>query len=126
MARRRGSGSYTNRGDGVPAQKYSGLDYSKNKAVNDQMAAAPTRPQQGGGGPGGMQPGPSQGPDGIFGPTDRPDEPLTAGVDAGAGPGAPMVPAFEPDQNIGIRAIVAEVAQNRPELAEYIIGLADA
>lgn len=108
MARRRGSGrggyrepsspaavsppgSLSQRTDGGPSAgsyRVSGMDYGDNKAVNQQIQSAPMEPQ-GGGGPQRQGGAAGPGPQGIFGPTDRPDEPLTAGVDAGPGEGAP-------------------------------------
>lgn len=66
------------------------MDYGDNKQINQQIQSAPMEPGQGGGGPrqGGGAAGP--GPQGIFGPTERPGEPMTAGVDAGPGEGAPQ------------------------------------
>lgn len=85
-----GPGALSARTDGgVPRMQYTGLDYGDNQAVNDQQSAAPmNRPQAAPGG-GGRSPRPvaQRGPDGVFGPTERPQEPLTAGVDFGPGRG---------------------------------------
>lgn len=130
MARRRGQGAYADRGDGVPTPRYSGLDYGDNKAVNDQLGAAPTASSSGPAGGGAPpsssssrarshQPGPMSGRDGIFGPTERPDEPLTAGVDAGPGPGRPVdAPLIPEDPNMLLRAI-AEVS-GHPDLLRLV------
>lgn len=102
-----------------------GLGYGENKAVNDLRAAAPMAPS---GAPRAAAPSPRgatpqpQSPDGIFGPTDNPDEAMTAGIDWGAGAGAPTAPAFADDSNYMIRAIAAQ----NPHLADYLLGLADA
>jgi hypothetical protein len=89
--------------------EYEGLDYGDNKALNDQAAAAPLTSQ---GTPGaGASPSsrrvlPARGPAGIFGPTDRPNEPLTAGVDFGPGPGRAPSPVIPDDPNLLLRALV--------------------
>lgn len=121
MARRRGGYQRPSNGGGasapgalsqrkVPHLERSGLGYGENKAVNEQQQAAPLSPA---GTPGaGAGPSPRRalpiGEDGIFGGTDRPAEPMTAGVDWGEGPGAPPGPILEEDHNMLLRAIVAQ------------------
>lgn len=134
MARRRGRGGYqrpnspaavsgpgaaSQRTDGGPTLEYSGLGYGENKAVNDQAASAPMGgppgaggPPAGGGGGGGQRPR-------VFGPTERPGEPMTSGVDAGPGKGRPATPPLPNDTDAMIRAVIAEY----PELAERLIHL---
>lgn len=74
----------------------SGGAYGERTALAEQQSGAPmASPQQGaptagGGSAAPARGGPPQfGPAGAFSPTARPDEPLTAGTDWGAGPGAP-------------------------------------
>lgn len=107
----------------VPHLERSGLPYGENKAVNEQQSAAPMSPQgaPGGGGPPSPRQGAQRGPNGVFGPSERPQEPLTAGVDFGPGRGAPVLPPMDPDSNYYLRAVAAEV----PELADYLLTLID-
>lgn len=120
-----GPGALSQRTDGGPGDKKfgQGLDYGENKQVNRLAASAPMGgpPTQGGGAPrqGGRPP---MGPNGIFGASERPGEPITSGIDAGPGAGAPMTPRFDDDVNYMVRAIAAE----NPHLADYLLGLADA
>lgn len=117
-------GALSQRTDGhVPVQNVTGLPYGDNKAANAAQRAAPLNPQGGGRpAPAGGGARPALGPEGIFGASTRPNEPLTAGVDFGPGPGAPQVPRFDEDVNYLVRAIAAE----NPHLADYLLGLADA
>ena len=87
-----GPGALSARTDGrVPQLQRTGEGYGQNKAVNEQQAAAPISPQGAGAGGGPTAGGPAGPPGfgaaGAFSPTQRPGEPLTAGVDAGPGPG---------------------------------------
>lgn len=138
MARRRGRGGYqapskpaavsgpgslsarTDGGPGQPLRAATGGDYGDRKATLDQQRGAPLA-TAGGGGAAPAPGGPPPDPNGIFGPTTRPGEPLTAGIDWGAGPGAPVVPQFADDVNLVVRAIAAE----NPHLADYLLALAD-
>ena len=52
-------------------------------------------------------------------PTMRPNEPLTAGVNIGAGPGAPM-----PAQPSTVRDLLASLSADSPETAELLDYLA--
>ena len=85
-------GALSQRTDGGPSAgsyQYSGLPYGDNQAANSMASGAPMgQPQGGGGRPqgGGRRP---VGPNGVFGPSDRPQEPMTAGIDWGSGPGGP-------------------------------------
>lgn len=47
------------------------------------------------------------GGDGMFAPTDRPEEPMTAGVDVGPGPGAPPQDILPEDPYLFLRAAFA-------------------
>ena len=90
-----GPGALSARTDGkVPAMLPTGGDYGDRKALAEQQSAAPMSPRQGaaGGGPAGAAGRPAPGSQfggSAFSPTNRPGEPLTAGTDWGAGPGAP-------------------------------------
>lgn len=88
-----GPGSLSRRTDGGPiqgAKKMTGGAYGENKAVNEMQAAAPmaaaAKPQISGAGArqavSGMAPITP-----LTAPTERPDEPLTAGMPFGAGAG---------------------------------------
>jgi hypothetical protein len=100
-----GPAQYSKRTDlgGQPVRKLPDPDYGEQQAFEDQQKGAPladsnaTMNASGAPEPKGPQPGaqmapqPSQ-PQRSFGsfdaPTSRPNEPLTSGVDLGAGPGA--------------------------------------
>jgi hypothetical protein len=71
-----------------PAQRYSGFAYGENKALEDQQSGAPMM---------GMPSFADITP--LSAPTTRPDEPLTAGINRGEGPGTEamrMVPNRAP------------------------------
>jgi hypothetical protein len=101
-----GPGALSQRTDGGPGDlRFTGLSHGENKAVNDQAAAAPLA-RQGAPGAAGQAPRPVTpiGPEGIFGGTDRPGEPLTAGIDFGPGAGATQ-PLLADDPNVLLRAL---------------------
>lgn len=103
-----GPGALSQRTDSAPPGEFSGLPYGENKAINDQMDAAPTQPGQPGQGGARSAPGGARLPQGgVFGATGRPDEPMTAGVDAGPGPGATQ-PVLGPDPHQNLRALAAK------------------
>lgn len=86
-----GPGRMSKRTDGQPIRDPGGLPYGDNQELRSQQAAAPMSgaspeamaAQQGGiGGIPLANLAPS-----LFDPTDRPDEPLTAGASFGPGPG---------------------------------------
>lgn len=121
-----GPGKFSQRTDGGPGAgtyEYSGLPYGDNQAVNSVADGAPM------GRPGGGPPAPAgrgssprvrMGPEGVFGPTERPAEPLTAGVDWGPGPGASVPPAMLPDDpDMILRAIVAS-GDYHPDLVRLL------
>lgn len=87
---------------------------------------APVAPQGGGGGGAPQaQPPPLPQPVSLTGPTQRPDEPVTAGIDMGAGPGSEVMPqaggAAADDLVVQLRALYA--ATQLPELADIIAEL---
>ena len=76
-----GPGALSQRTDGGPAQgaKYmSGMPYGQN--TMDQQTSAPMA--------GKSEPTPMEMPTELMAPTTRPSEPITSGVDIGAGPGS--------------------------------------
>lgn len=93
-----GPGQLSQRTDGGPQQtlaNMTGMPYGENAEFNTMQAAAPMsaagqttarapRPRQPRGGGG-------QGPVPLFSPTQRPDEPVTAGAPFGAGEGPPSM-----------------------------------
>jgi len=88
-----GPGSLSRRTDGGPAQKLrpiTGLPYGQNQELNAEQAAAPLAQTPG---PGAAAPSPGSGPamppppTPFAAPTERPNEPVTAGAALGPGPG---------------------------------------
>ena len=90
-----GPGRFSARTDGAPGSGSGtaqlaapGGAYGERKAIEGQAATAPV-PTSGGGGGGGGQPAPSPGGGaGVFGATERPNEPITAGANIPGGGGA--------------------------------------
>lgn len=92
-----GPGQLSQRTDGGPQQtlaNMTGMPYGENAEFNTMQAAAPMsaagqttarapRPRAGRGG---------SGPTPLFAPTERPDEPVTAGAPFGPGEGPPTSP----------------------------------
>jgi hypothetical protein len=84
---------------GQPVRVAPGQTYGERQALEGQQAAAPLAA------PGGIRTQrlaeAANAPVGpladVFGPSGRPNEPITAGVPFGAGPGQPMVDAEDPD-----------------------------
>lgn len=79
-----GPGAHSQRTDGGPAKGTADLaaaggPYGSRQAIEDQAASAPVETGGGGGGAGPVA-GAPQPPQGAFGPTERPNEPITAGV----------------------------------------------
>ncbi len=84
-----GPGALSQRTDGGPAQgaKYiSGLPYGEGRSTYDQQTAAPMAAAA-------PTPTPPAMPEvlSLNAPTQRPDEPLTAGLDIGEGPGSEVM-----------------------------------
>lgn len=84
-----GPGALSQRTDGGPTQpaKYiSGLPYGEGQATYDQQTAAPmasnNSPQ-----PTLQMPEPTP----LMAPTERPDEPITSGINVGPGPGSEVM-----------------------------------
>ena len=120
-----GPGALSRRTDGGPGQPVrvaSGGDYGDRTALVEQQKAAPLAATGGGSSPRAVPSGGGIHPGGIFGPTDHPAEPLTAGIDTGPGPGAPPSPAAllpPEDPNMLLRAIVATVGPH-PDLLRLL------
>ena len=118
-----GPGALSQRTDGGPSPDFVGLGYGENKAVNEQASSAPMAGRGAGGG--GGSPAPQQqrrpvplGPEGVFGGTNRPGEPVTAGIDWG--PGVGRTDAQLPDDpNLLLRAIVSKVGYH-PDLVRLL------
>lgn len=109
-----GPGALSQRTDGGPAditpqpqQEYSGFAYGQNQAINDQQAAAPMA-----------------GTPNIAGafadivpltaPTQRPDEPLTAGINRGDGPGSEALRGLVPNLQPSLSDTIRRLAQFDP------------
>jgi hypothetical protein len=87
-----GPGALSRRTDGGPAQgaKYiSGLPYGQGQSTYDQQTAAPmaaASPM-----PSAPAAAPIEMPTPLMAPTSRPNEPITAGINMGAGPGSEVM-----------------------------------
>jgi hypothetical protein len=87
-----GPGALSQRTDGGPAQgaRYiSGLPYGQGQATYDQQTAAPmaaASPM-----PSAPAAAPMEMPTPLMAPTSRPNEPITAGINMGAGPGSEVM-----------------------------------
>lgn len=109
----------TDGGPGQPIRVAPGGDYGDRKALVSQQQAAPLA--SAGGGPQAAAPGGGAlSPQGVFGPTNRPGEPVTAGVDAGPGPGA-TPPVLDDDPYLLARALL-QVAPS-PQLEQLVARL---
>jgi len=76
-----------------PVRSAPGGDYGDRQGAEQEQSAAP---MQAASAPPGLM-------GGAFGPTGRPNEPITAGAALGPGPGAP--PEMEPDPDMLLRAM---------------------
>ena len=87
-----GPGALSQRTDGGPAQgaRYiSGLPYGQGQATYDQQTAAPmaaASPM-----PSAPAAAPMEMPTPLMAPTSRPNEPITAGINMGTGPGSEVM-----------------------------------
>jgi hypothetical protein len=84
-----GPGSLSQRTDGGPAQgaKYiPGLPYGQGQSTYDQQTAAPMAAAQPAPAAPAMEPITP-----LMAPTERPDEPITAGINRGEGPGSEVM-----------------------------------
>jgi hypothetical protein len=116
-----GPGSMSARTDGrVPQMPHTGLKYGENQAVNDQQGQAAMGAPPGPGGAvapprGGPLP---QGPTGAFGPTERPGEPMTAGIPWGEGSNGNEAPVLDDNPDLLLQAWAAKY--NHPDLIELV------
>ena len=91
-----GPGSLSQRTDSAPKFRYPDAAYGENSELQTQQGGAPmarTAPPKASGKSGGSTP--TAGPPNLVGigdPSQRPDEPVTAGVDIGPGPGSEVLP----------------------------------
>lgn len=87
----------TDGGAGQPIRSFPAERQGQREQLAQQQAAAPLSrggpPTPGAGGAGNATPPPQ----GIFGPSTQPNQPLTAGNPLGAGPGDPSVLPEDPD-----------------------------
>ena len=103
-----GPGAHSQRTDGGPADRKLGTanlaenggSYGERKAIEEQAASAPVA--TGGASGGGVPSGPvgAGAPQGAFGPTERPNEPITAGTF--------QPPGEDADTELMLRAIYAQ------------------
>ena len=99
-----GPGALSQRTDGGPAQgaKYvSGLPYGQGQATYDQQTAAPMA--------GKSEPAAAPMPTELFAPSMRPNEPITSGVDIGAGPGSEVMNL--PNNQPTLASTIRKIAQ---------------
>lgn len=81
-----GPGALSQRTDGGPSQGATyipGMPYGEGRATYDQQTAAPMA--------GKATPPPMELPTPLMAPTSRPSEPITAGINMGAGPGSEVM-----------------------------------
>lgn len=96
-----GPGRLSKRTDGQAVRPITGLEYGANQELNTQQAAAPmSGTTVGTGQPGAAPPmvGLAEMSPNLYAPTDRPQEPVSAGAASGPGPGPEALgPARLPD-----------------------------
>jgi hypothetical protein len=133
-----GPGSMSQRTDGrQPARYMAGGEYGEGQEMMELQTSAPMSeatapsPSRGRGGSRQRPSGPPVNP--LFSPTERPDEPITAGAPFGEGPG-PVTPPVQPKPN-NLEAVVkympdlvrAASSPNAPErfraLVRYLQGV---
>jgi hypothetical protein len=112
-----GPGRLSQRTDGGPQQvqaQMSGMPYGENAEFNTMQSEAPMsatpamRPSRGGrAASGGARSGSPMSP--LFAPTQRPDEPLTAGAPFGPGDGPPM--SFPQSQRSQVSSTLSKASQ---------------
>lgn len=114
-----GPGAMSRRTDGQGARYMAGGQYGEGQEMMDLQTSAPMskapavpKPRAGRGGGGARQDG-GAGVTPLFAPTERPDEPITAGAPFGAGPGPAPTMAGPP-------------ASKSPVVAKYLPYLEEA
>lgn len=111
-----GPGALSRRTDGQAVRPVTGLPYGENQDLNTQQAAAPMAGTTAGQPVPPLVALPSMTPD-LYAPSDRPDEPVTAGasVGPGGGPeilGPPRMPAGPTQQRLaGLMPVLARAAE---------------
>lgn len=110
-----GPGALSQRTDQQPLRDVTGLPYGDAGALRAQQAGAPMA----------QDPGIPQLPvTGLGAPSERPDQPITAGADAGAGPGSEVLDTASTGQPAGgaISSLLARAAASDPsgELARLL------
>lgn len=101
-----GPGALSQRTDGGPTQgaRYvSGLPYGQGQETYSNQVAAPMA---------GSPFTPMEMPTELMAPTSRPNEPITAGIDIGEGPGSSSLRL--PNQEPNILTIMQRLAENDP------------
>lgn len=113
-----GPGSLSKRTD-QPVRVAPGGDYGDRKEMVQAQQGAPLPAEGGPAGAGGGAGGRGGGvpPDGIFGPSGRPGEPMTAGVPFGPGDNGPAN-LVDSDPDMLLRALYAE--SRHPDLARLL------
>lgn len=95
-----------------PAQSYTGGAYGNNKAMAKQQSGAP------------LAGNPMPKITSITAPTERPDEPITSGIDMGPGPGSASLNL--PNNDLDIMQVLKNIAQyDRTGDTELIIRMLD-
>src|SRR5512139_3376075 len=114
-----GPGALSQRTDGgVPKPQVGGLSYGENGQANALAAAAPLAQASGAGAPsGGSSPAPFQPPVSLGDPSAYPDQPVTAGADAGAGPTSADIGLAQDDNH--------EIRQKLGPFAPVLMRMAD-
>jgi len=103
-----GIGSMSQRTDlnvsNQPARYISGLPYGQGEATYNQQTAAPMA--------GVAEPSMGMPVVGLTAPTQRPSEPITAGVDFGPGPNSSIIQL--PNTQPTVLSVLRQIAQNDP------------
>lgn len=93
-----GPGPYSKRTDKQPVREVTGLPYGEGQAIQAQQQGAPMAQTDG-------TPPPEPVP--FTAPSSRPNQPVTAGADAGAGPGSEILTQRAPGAPAGSTLIQA-------------------
>jgi hypothetical protein len=107
---------------------YVGQQYGAASAQLASQAAVPVGPPPGPPTAGAASPGPAGGPlgpdpgslGGLLDPTARPDEPITAGLSSGAGPGPEVLQGQDPDADAVDRLRVLYQRTQSPALRRLL------
>ena len=103
-----GPGAMSRRTDGQGARYMSGGQYGEGQELMDlqtsaPMSKAPAQPRMRQGRPAGQAMPEGARPTPLFAPTERPDEPITAGAPFGPGPGpAEVAQTSQPSTNLDV------------------------